>query len=518
MRTAHKLLLICLGALILRLGVLAAFVRHPGVGDPNHYYNLGGFLVEGRGFNIDYIWQFNNPPEQLEHPEDYWMPLTGALAAFSMAIFGRGVPGALIIFAVMGALVPLLAYLAARQFGCSPGGGLFCAAAAAVLPEFVLNSVRTDTTIPNLLLVCASILLLTRGLRGGGVWPFVGSGLAAGLAYLVRSDSSLLLPMLAATLVVYSVWGRRHASRRWIYAALVPAVAVLVALPWSLRNIQLFGTPTTPKLDDMFYLTDFREHFVYDTELSLQTLLASQTPAQLIGKRLFEMAASAKLLYTMLDVFLPVAVAGGLLMLLAARDRDRLLTLAPALILLGGAFVFYTVLVPLKSQGGSFKKAYLTLIPLLLPLAAYALERAISSERLRLGAMALAALFMAANAVELVRADARAAGAYLDTMQRVAAGARAMPDTNGDGEIILMAQDPFMLRFVGIRSVMLPMEDRDTILEVARRYGVDYLMMPPDRPSLDPLYAGTESDPRFVAVANVSGTNVVLYGFDFSAE
>src|SRR5690606_20149937 len=106
---------------------------------------------------------------------------------------------------------------------------------------------------------------------------------------------------------------------------------------------------TTPKLDQMFYLTDFREHNVYDTELNLQTLLASQTIPQLIGKRLFEMAASLKLMYTTLDVFLPVAVWGGLLLILWRRDRERLLILAPTLILLGGVFVFYTVFVPFKS-------------------------------------------------------------------------------------------------------------------------------------------------------------------------
>src|SRR5690606_12299715 len=158
-------------------------------------------------------------------------------------------------------------------------------------------------------------------------------------------------------------------------------------------------------------------HFVYDTELSLQTLLASQTPAQLIGKRLFEMAASVKLMYTTLDVFLPVAVAGGLLLVLAARDRQRLLTLAPTLILLGGVFVFYTIFVPLKSQVGSFKKAYLTLIPLLLPLAGYALERVIHDQRMRVGTMALALLFLGANAVELVRADARFVADYLRYMR-----------------------------------------------------------------------------------------------------
>ena len=181
-------------------------------------------------------------------------------------------------------------------------------------------------------------------------------------------------------------------------------------------------------------------------------------------------------------------------------------------------FVFYTVLVPFKSQGGSFKKAYLTIIPLLLPLAGYALERAIHAPRLRVGAMLLGLIFLGANAVELVRADMRFLHTYLQYMDATVQQVHTLPDTNGDGEIILMAQDPFMLRFFGVRSVIMPMEGRDTILEVARRYEVDYLMMPPDRPSLDPLYLGTETDTRFVHVADVAGTNVQLYGFDFDAQ
>lgn len=517
-KSSHKLFLICLGALLFRLALLT-FIQHPGIGDSNHYYNLGRLLADGKGYNIDYIWQYNNPPADLIHAEDYWMPLTGLFPAASMALLGQTVAVALLPFIIMGSLIPIVAYVATRQFGCSQTTALLMAAAAAFIPEFVLNSLRTDTTIPNILLVCASILLLTHGLKSGRILAFAGSGLAAGLAYLIRSDSSLLLPMLLVTLLVYALWGRKQVANptRWRYAILIPVIAVVLALPWSLRNLQLSGTISTPKLDQMFYLTDFRQHFVYDTELSLQTLLASQTPAQLIGKRLFEMAASLKLMYTTLDVLLPVAVWGGLLLLIWSRDRDRLLTLAPTLILLGGVFVFYTAFVPLKSQGGSFKKAFLTLIPLLLPLAAYALEQVIHEKRWQVATMLIAVSLLGANAFELVRADARAVNTYLDYIEATVQQARELPDSNGDGEIILMGQDPFMLRFYDMRSVMLPLEDRETILEVAQRYHVDYVMMPPDRPALDPLYLGTETDRRFIHMADVTGTNVKLFGFDFDA-
>jgi len=514
MKTYRILFLICLGALALRLLVLQ-FVQHPGTADPNHYYNLGLRLVEGHGLTIDYIWQFNDPPDQLEHPDDYWMPVTGIVTAASMKLFGTDVRGAVGLNIIIGSLIPMLAYAAARQFGLVSVPSLLAAAFTAVLPEFVLNSVRTDTTVPNVPLFVGSCLLFIHGLRTGRALAFAGSGLLAGLSYLTRSEGALLIPAFMLILLIHARWGRPYsAPGYWRYAVLIPVLALIVTLPWFLRNLQVNGTLTTPKIEYMFFLTDYREHFVYDTELSLQTLLASQTPQQLIGKRLFEMAASLKIMYTTLDIFLPIALTGGLLLLLWGRDRGRWLALSPALLLLAGFFIFYTVLVPFKSQGGSFKKAYLTLIPLLVPVAAYAIERVATGRSLQIGTVAIAIAFMSANAVELVRADARAVNTYLSTAQQLSEIAHTLPDRNGDGQIVLMTQDPFMLRFVGIRSVMYPMEDRETVIEVANRYWVDYLLMPAARPSLDPIFFDTEQDARFTFVQRVPATNMQFYSLN----
>ncbi len=510
MKTWHKLALICLAALTLRAG-LAAFVDHPGIADPNHYYNLGRELVAGHGFQIDYIWQFYARPDAVVHPIDWWMPLTGVLAAGGMAPFGVSVHAALVPFIVLGALLPLLAYAGTRQLGGSELAGLFAAAAVAVLPELVLNSVRTNTLIPNALFVCGAILLLVRGLRTGDLRALAGSGLLAGLAYLTRSEALLLLPMLILTAALYAV-ARPSALRVKPLALLLPIlIAGIVVAPWLARNLHESGWLTPPNQNQIIFWDDIRDQYAYDPHFTWSTLHESQSLGAIVAKRLFEMAASAKLLYTGLDVVLPVPVIGGLLWLAARRDRDRLLTLAPTLILLLGFFVFYTVINPYMSQGGSFKKAYLSLVPLLIPVGAIVMERAIPDRRLLLGAMGLALALMAANAVEMVRADVRFTNTYVDDMRQVVATARTLPDTNGDGDIVLMNQDQFMLSFLGVKSVVIPFDDRDTVLEAAQRYGVDYLLMPPARPSIDALYQGEEVDPRFVLAATVPGTQYELY-------
>jgi hypothetical protein len=510
--TPILLTVIVIAALLLRVSLLPQ-IQHPGIADPNHYYNLGLRLVQGQGFTIDYIWHFYNPPQAIVHPDDFWQPGAGIIAALGMTLFGQTVQGALLPFVVLGALLPLVGYWAGREFGCKPAMCLFIGGAAAVLPEFVLSSLRTDTLIPNALLVCCALLFLGRGLRTGQWMAFAGSGVCAGLSYLIRGDNLLLIPLLLCLVVVYSLWVRADGktARRWLGGGLALGIALLIVLPWLLRNIAEFGSATTPNLSRMFFMTDFRDHYAYGRELTLQTWLAAQTPAQIISKRLLEMAASAKMMWVSLDLFLPIAVAGGGLLLLAARDRQRWLRIAPVMVLLGGMFVFYTILAPYGSQGGSYKKSYLTLVPLLLPLAGYALEQAITNTRIRTGAALLALLFMTANAIEFVRADIRFTNEYLRIVQAMSAAAATLPDIDGDGDRIYMTQDPYMLRFVDMQSVMFPMESRDIVYDVALRYHVDYLLMPADRPALDALVTGVESDVRFIPVLEVEGTPFVFY-------
>src|SRR3990170_8986927 len=142
-----------------------SFVAHPGIADPNHYYNLGVRLVEGQGFTADYIWQYNDPPPSMEQAEVHWMPMTSLLAAGSMRLLGVGVGAALLPFVILSALLPAIGYAAARQLDLSEGASLFSAAAVAALPEMTLYALRTDTVVPAAFFTGLSILLLRRGLQ-----------------------------------------------------------------------------------------------------------------------------------------------------------------------------------------------------------------------------------------------------------------------------------------------------------------------------------------------------------------
>ncbi len=527
-----RLLFICMLALLMRAALMSAWVRHPGIADPNHYYNMGVRLVEGHGFTIDYIWQYNAPPASIVHPEEHWMPLTAALAAIPMAWNGISVPSALLLFMVMGSALPAVSYWGARQLHLAPNPALWAAAACAVMPELVLNSLRTDTTIPFSLLVCLSICLVVYAskttVRPTRRWlVFIVAGALAGLSYLTRNDGILLLPMMFGYwLILRLLWrslpdaltilsgGRRLAAALTV---VYTVTAILVAVPWLIRNLNEIGSLGSPETTDMFFFTHHNDHYAFGRAFTLETMLAAQTPQEIIGKRLFEMAAAVKMMVTSLGVVLPVAVAGGVLLLLLTRrdpvSRARLRATAPTLLLLAGGFVAYTVFIPYKAQAGSFKKFFLALLPLLIPIGAYAIERMVAGSIARTRLWLMTLVLLAAFAVDTVRLDQQQTSRYLASMERVAAVARTMVDRNRDGQIILMAQDPFMLRYVGYSSIMYPWEDVDTILQIAQRYGVDYLLFPPDRPQLDPIANEEETDPRFVEEVRVRGTDFSIWSY-----
>lgn len=503
-RPAAWLAVLVIAGLIVRAGLVLAVVDFPGIADPNHYYHMAVNVADGRGFVIDYVWQFNRPPADLSHPEDHWLPLTAAIAALPMAALNtRAVDAALIGFVVIGALLPVLVYVWARQLGLTPGTALVAALFAAFLPEFVLNSVRTDTTLPAAAAVTGAIVLLTHGLHTGRTWAYAGAGIAAGLAYLTRSDGVLVV--LAGIAGAIGYWLLGGERRRPAALIVFPLLAALTVAPWLLRNYQLFGTFGSAETSKMFFFTDHLDHYAVERAFTLETLLAAQTPAQIVSKRVFEFAAGGQMAIATADAAI-VPLIGGALLLIARRDRARLRVLLPALLLVIGAFVAYAVFIPYKAQAGSLKKAWLMSLPLLLPIAALALERAIADRRLRYGAAALISLILLLNAVQLVRTDQRTALGYRASIADVVAALNALPDVTGDGERVIMTQDPYIFSYFGVRSVMFPHEPIAIVADVARRYNVDYLLFPADRPALDPVYAGTETTDAFTFVSSLHGT------------
>ncbi len=507
------LLAIVAAALLFRLTLLP-LMQKPGLHDPAHYFNLGRRLAQGQGFTIDYLWHYARLPEQIPHAIDHWMPLAGLAAAAGIKVGGASFQAAVALFVLVGSAVPALVYAFARQLRLPSGEALMAAALAAALPDIVWNSLRTDTTILNMALVAAGALCLNHAVFSGRQRYFALCGLLFGLAYMTRNDSILLLPMLC----LYFVLARRMGAVANLRSGALRAFAMfaLTVAPWLLRNWSELGALSTSQIGQMPWLMSPVEPYIYGTELSLASLLERHSWSDLLAKRLFELLAACKQMLASLDFPLAILAPAGCLLLVKQGDWRKLFTASPALIWTAGILVAYPILAPVYAQSGSFEKAFLSGAPLFIPLGIWALSKIVRRPVLRWIFIGASLLWLGWGSYDSVKRDALRADAYYGSIQVLVDALAELPDRTGDGEIRLMSQDPFVMSVYGYASIMTPLASREDTLELARRYAIDYMLMPADRLALDRLYLGEESDPRFQLAAHLADAGEIpfeLYQF-----
>ncbi len=519
--TFLKLSAILVLAFVFRLALLS-LVHNPGLHDPLHYFNLGRRLSHGQGFTIDYVWHYSRIPPEISHGIDHWMPLAGVASAAGISLGGQSPQAAALAFVVAGTLIPLLVFFAGRQLRLVDDAALFAAAFAAFLPDLVVTSLRTDTTTLNAVFICAAILLLNNGLNSGRLRYFALSGALAGLAYLTRNDAILFIPMLVSVIALRMWTGEPRLQIRAALTAVCFALAVflIVIAPWLGRNGRETGRLGIAEADRMFFMVEQADHYAYGIPITWESMLQRQSLNQLIYRRLFELAAAAKQIAVSLTFPVIVLVPAGLIWVVRKRDRSRLLAIAPPLSWLLGILIVYPLLLPLKSQAGSFEKAFLTITPLLIPLAALAIDTLITRTALKRGFVVITLLWLGFSSAAYVQQATQQADTYYDSIQVLVETLETLPDLTGDGDIRLMSQDPFVLSYFGYSSVMTPLASREDTLELARQFEIDYLLMPAGRPALNPLYLGEETDPRFELAAHLADAGEIpfeLYRFVYQS-
>lgn len=510
--TVLRLLAIIAAAFVFRVALLS-LAHNPGLHDPIHYFNLGRRLAEGQGFTIDYVWHYSRIPADISHGVDHWMPLAGVAAAAGIALGGATPLAAVAVFVLAGALVPLLSYCAAKQLALSDETALIAAVLSAFIPDLVSSSLRTDTTALSVLFICAAILLLNDGIGRRRKRSFILCGALAGLAYLTRNEALIFFPMMVAVIGLRRLTGEGRWSSRWavVGVSLAAAVFLLVSAPWLWRNQQETGLLGTAETERMFFMVEQTDHYAYKTAITLESMLQRRSIGELLYFRLFQFAAAIKQIVVSLAFPLNILVVAGAVRLMRKRLPGRLLALTPAAVWLLGILVVYPLLLPLKSQAGSFEKAFLTIAPLLIPLAAVPLDRAFHRSTLRWGFIGIAIAYLIVNSVLQVKWETEFADTYYGSIQVLVDNLETLPDVTGDGEIRIMSQDPYVMSYFDYASIMTPLASREDTLELGRRYNIDYLMMPASRPALDALYLSEETDPRFVLAAHMADAGVIPF-------
>ncbi|HYY81173.1 MAG TPA: hypothetical protein VFD04_18625 [Actinomycetes bacterium] len=464
--------------------------RYAGHADPSFYYQLARNLAEGRGATVDFVWHFLVTPPAVHHyAPDYWQPLPSLLMAAAMRLTGgSGLRTALVASVLAGALVPAAAALLARALSERPLLPPAVAGLTALVPALSRWSVQTESATFYACFVLLALALACG--RGGGParWPL--AGIAAAAAYLCRNDGLVLVALLGAALAgrVLSAWrwDRRRLRDRLAALGGFGAGVLATLAPWVVANLRGMGRPLPPTTR-LPFLTSYEDTFSVGGHFGARQLLAGG-PGHALWLRWHTLRLEARWTLTAVGL-LPAAALLALALAWLALGRRR----GPArrdgrfgwpLVAASAAAVlaFHTLVSPVASSAGAWKRSVVAFVPLVLIAIGQALG-ALGGSRLLRGAVVAALAAQALPAARAVPAhfvevdnQAGAAPARLRPLLLAAAPARRP---------VVMTRSPWELtEATGFPSVQIPDDGLCTILRTARRYRVDAIVLPAPRAAL----------------------------------
>lgn len=197
--------------------------------DPLEMDEIAQSIVKGEGIR-----------NRLGEVSAYRPPLYLHFLALNYKIFGHSLLAVRMIQAVLSVLtVIVIGLIAYRIFG--PWCGVISLAISSVYPPFIdswvsCNNITYETLYTFLLVT--SIYTMTLFFYRSSRRMAVLSGFFWGLATLCRSEPLLLLPFLPFALILFGFKWREVFS----YCLIAFTAAVLVLMPWTVRNYRLFRT------------------------------------------------------------------------------------------------------------------------------------------------------------------------------------------------------------------------------------------------------------------------------------
>lgn len=350
-------------ALLVRIWA-ASLITYPRPEDTAYYFGVARNLVEGRGLISDALWSYATPPLTFPRPAfEVWLPLPSFLSAPPMLIFGPTFGASQWAPTIVGALVPVLGWRFAADIAediAMPDGRARALAigtglTAAVYMPLVLHSALPDSTIPFAALALGCCLLMGRIVakpapNGGAPSPLdrrvLALGLLLGLAALTRNEAI----WLALTWAICAI----GASRGWRdWAKLVggaAAVAILVFLPWAIRDWLVFGSPLPGQAVLNAFSITGRDIFAFIDRPTLERYLALG-PAKLAGLRV------EGFLHNLVNVLLILGIPVSIIGIGGLFWTGRIAAMRPLFLFSVITFWATTLIFPVATTWGTFLHA-----------------------------------------------------------------------------------------------------------------------------------------------------------------
>ncbi|RME51420.1 MAG: phospholipid carrier-dependent glycosyltransferase, partial [Deltaproteobacteria bacterium] len=169
---------------------------------------------------------------------------------FGMAMSCASDIAARLLHAGVGILSLWGLYLVARRI-CGRGSALWATFFFAQLPLVVLTGGKAYVDMGVILYLMGALLAFDDHVRGGGRGALVRSGIFLGLAFGVKYNALLFVPVFCFALL----WrlARKPPRQALIEGAALFLPFLLVASPWMIRNLWLTGNPLFPFYNGIFH-------------------------------------------------------------------------------------------------------------------------------------------------------------------------------------------------------------------------------------------------------------------------
>lgn len=199
--------------------------------DARAYDTIAKNIVSGNGYREDL---------QADLVRDFAIARVGPLYEYFLAgiykIFGYSYAPVWLAQALLHAFSAWLIYLTAMLIFASNDYrrkiALWAAAIFAFYPDLIESSAMLLTETFYLFLVCLMIYLFFLYFSKGGNWRALLLGLVSGLATLARPPILFLIPV-----ILFYFWRRKL----WRPALLFLTILILVFVPWTVRNYQVYA-------------------------------------------------------------------------------------------------------------------------------------------------------------------------------------------------------------------------------------------------------------------------------------
>lgn len=492
---------------------LMRLAQTPGHADSAFYYTIAKNIVAGRGLVLDYVFNYLDGLPPIRHySNDFWHPLASYLLAIPMKALGVSVFNATLSSLAAGLLIALVAFYAGKTYYQSAEMGILTALLTYFAPAQIYMSTVTDANIFFGLFGALALYFSIRGLEK--TQYFLPAAVFTGLAHLTRQDGLLLLATALASLLLTSTSWRQKLK----IGALVVLIHALILSPLLAKNYQVFGRPFPSGPSRTMFLTEYEDFYAYKKALTPQTYYGELGLKGIYKNKRDAAHDNLMLTVSFMNRYAAVALVIALAdLLLLRRDKKKILALVPALLYSLIVFLFYALIA--SYSRGSTIKSLGSLLPffylIILDFAFHRLRKRWAIYPL----VAIACVYLGFYGYQrMVNSHTHYNQAYAQLKQ---IGQIILEDARlPAGQVAVMTRDPWeFYEATGLTAIMIPNDNLETILEVARHYQAGYLILPAPRRDLQRIYNAKTVDPRFTLIHTIDqAVDIKIFRLDLNAK